>query len=294
MSFVNPFSPKTDDVSTIPAAELNAAGVDIERAIDGAGGGSYSPSTAITIGGSGINVTGVSLLGHIGNSTLFGTIGTSGAANIIMGSGSFLTWNSGSFLTVNSGTTFTVGTTETVVSGGKIRIESGATLQLDLGAITTISNTVEVESGGIIELDSGASLDNLSGGQIFNEGRITQFGTDASFEHRITELPDSNANIGASADIFLVRQNLATADRTYTLDKTTRVPHDGETCKATRFNPVNNNALFKREGGTLLGQIKGDGLEGGWIEFVYHSGDWRVLSYGGSSVASVANPAGTY
>src|SRR6185369_8651833 len=164
MSFSNPFAPKVDDVSTIPAAELNAAGVDIERAIDGAGGGSYSPSTAITIGGSGVNVTGPALLGHIGNSTLFGMIGTSGSANITMGSGAFLTWLSGSFLNVNSGTIFAMGATQTVVNGGVVLFETGATLQLNSGATATVANTVTVSSGGIIVLQSGASLDNLSGG----------------------------------------------------------------------------------------------------------------------------------
>src|SRR5262245_58855203 len=51
MSFTNPFSPKTANVTTIPASEVNAAGVNISRAVDGTGGGTYTNTSSLIITG---------------------------------------------------------------------------------------------------------------------------------------------------------------------------------------------------------------------------------------------------
>lgn len=269
----------------LASASMNSVDTNLAKCVNGDEGGIWANATEILYQGD-FRVGGLARFDSIGASTLTGTL-TVNAAGLV-------TFHNGSFLTVVAGTTFSMGSTMQVISGAKVWVKSGGTLQLDSGGTATCATAFELLSGGSVTVDSGAAINNLAGGEIFNEGRIVQFGTDASFEHRITELPDANANMGASADVFMVRQNLPTADRTYTLDKTTRVPHDGETCKVSRFNPVSHAALFKREDATLLGQINGDGLQGGFIEFIFHSGDWRVLSWGGASVASVANPAGTY
>lgn len=52
MSLANPFATKTTGVSTIPATEVNAAGVAISSAIDGVSGGEYTPTDKIVIDGS--------------------------------------------------------------------------------------------------------------------------------------------------------------------------------------------------------------------------------------------------
>lgn len=52
MALSNPFSTKTDDLSVVTAAEFNNAGVYISRAIDGVGGGTYTPTAPIDIAGS--------------------------------------------------------------------------------------------------------------------------------------------------------------------------------------------------------------------------------------------------
>jgi hypothetical protein len=51
MSFTNPFSVKTPSVSTITAAEINAAGAILGSTIDPVGGGSYTPISPVEIGG---------------------------------------------------------------------------------------------------------------------------------------------------------------------------------------------------------------------------------------------------
>lgn len=61
MAFANPFSTKTGGSTTVTAAEINAAGVSIERAVDGTGGSNgvpYAPSTKIEISGSGLEFAG--------------------------------------------------------------------------------------------------------------------------------------------------------------------------------------------------------------------------------------------
>lgn len=51
MSLSNPISGKTDGTSVITAAEANAIGVAIAKAIDGTGGGAYTPTATLQIGG---------------------------------------------------------------------------------------------------------------------------------------------------------------------------------------------------------------------------------------------------
>jgi len=50
--------PFTDDLSTIPGSILNDWKAQWPNAVDGASGGTYAPSSAITIGGSGLALTG--------------------------------------------------------------------------------------------------------------------------------------------------------------------------------------------------------------------------------------------
>lgn len=51
MSFTNPCSGKVAGTTTITAAEANALGVNSARAVDGTGGGTYTPTATIQIGG---------------------------------------------------------------------------------------------------------------------------------------------------------------------------------------------------------------------------------------------------
>mgnify|MGYP003508735538 CR=1 FL=1 len=51
MSLSNPFGAKVAGTTTITAAEVTAAGVAIAKAIDGTGGGAYTPTATIQIGG---------------------------------------------------------------------------------------------------------------------------------------------------------------------------------------------------------------------------------------------------
>jgi hypothetical protein len=123
MSFTNPFSVKTPSVSTITAAEINAAGASIAQAIDGTSGGDYTPVAApIRIGG----VQGLRIL-------------------------------SGGFLTVLSGGTISV------ASGGAIAFTSGSSMTgtVALTAVTTASdftmsgtNRVKLASRSITRVQS--------------------------------------------------------------------------------------------------------------------------------------------
>jgi hypothetical protein len=63
MAFTNPFSVKTPGVSTITAAEVNAAGAAISQAIDGTAAGSYTISNDLVISGSDVVLDGLRLTG---------------------------------------------------------------------------------------------------------------------------------------------------------------------------------------------------------------------------------------
>ncbi len=59
MSFVNRISPpKVDNISVITASEINNIGADLAKAVDGAAGGTYTPSDPVIIGGDGLTCTG--------------------------------------------------------------------------------------------------------------------------------------------------------------------------------------------------------------------------------------------
>lgn len=92
MSFSNPFSTKTAGTSTITAAEVNAAGVSISRALDGAAGGTYTPSSPLAINGSGLSTTTALSCGAASTATLAGTnvlSGTNTLSGPTTASGSF-------------------------------------------------------------------------------------------------------------------------------------------------------------------------------------------------------------
>lgn len=208
-------------------------------------------------------------LGFVAGATA--SLAFSDDAQASFGDGSKLSINTTSELDVNS--------------GGSIEVKSGGDVNVNSGGNVTI------ESGAILGVNSGGLIQNASGGEITNLGTFHQSGNDAAIQYRISLSNDASENIGATADFWLIPQTLAST-RTYTLDKTSRVPATGETILVRRMNSLNADALFKREDGTLLAQCPTSGASLGWVRFVYRSGDWHVLEYGGTATVSVI--AGTY
>lgn len=130
MSFSNPYSTKTARVSTITAAETNAAGAAIAQAIDGTGGGTYTPVSPINIGG---------------------------ANGLRIASGGFLTVLSGGTLSVPSGGTLSAAGGSTVTLAGTNTL-SGATTAADLTMTST--NRVKLASRSITRVQSSIPSTN--------------------------------------------------------------------------------------------------------------------------------------
>jgi hypothetical protein len=144
MSFTNPFSVKVASTSTVGATEINNAGTDIERAVDGTGGGLYEPSPLIEFGGDGIEVSTDLLIS--GTETVTGTQLFNGGTQVIDAT-SAVTWQAGSIVAIASTSSITGATTfsgTTIVSGTTTL--SGTTTQS--GAFTRTGAETLSGSGG--------------------------------------------------------------------------------------------------------------------------------------------------
>jgi len=136
----NPISGKADNVSVITAAEANAIGVACASAIDGVGGGTYTPSASITINGA--------------SGMAIGTDASAGLTSCRL---------TGTFTCTSSGTV-------AIVSGGSITIASGGSIAFTSGG--NLSGTVTVPSGSTFNCASGSTL-GLAGTVTQTTGAIT-------------------------------------------------------------------------------------------------------------------------
>jgi hypothetical protein len=141
MSFpLTPASPFSPFVTVIPSVVLNAWRTSINEAVDGTGGGNYTPSAQIHIGAAGLKLSGSTAL------ELDGT----------------------SVTTTDSGSAFNVNGTVTIKSGGAFVTVSGATATfsgstLFVGDCTfdgpvVLNSTVEMTGSGGFTFDLGSSL----------------------------------------------------------------------------------------------------------------------------------------
>lgn len=105
---------------------------DYAYAIDGRGGGAYAPTSVITIGGSGLTVSGpfnasdAQIVDVAGSLTikLGATLQTTG--NQVVNSGAIVGFTNGSFLTVQSGATFTMNAGATCTLGANVTITTAS------------------------------------------------------------------------------------------------------------------------------------------------------------------------
>jgi len=149
MTIANPISGKVDDQTTISAAEANAIGVACASAVDGVGGGTFTPSSAITFGGSGIIITAASsfsanLTCSSGGSLTVasgGTVRFQSGSNGIIESGSTVTCNSGGHLTCSAGSVVSLAGGTTIPSGGSLTCNAGSTIALS-ATVTQPGGTV--------------------------------------------------------------------------------------------------------------------------------------------------------
>ncbi len=268
----------------LESALMNQLDIDHAKSVNGDDGGSWGGAGTFTAW----SLTGTSLI----NSS--GIIRTTG---VMTSETSFVARTAQSFegqLTQQAGADWNLlGRTDLtgefhIAGTGHLEVDSGGELNVNSGG------WIALLSGGLIDALNGSNIIVRNGGTLAMNGLFDMQNDNARFSWRLSTLPDSNANVGANADVWLVEKDLA-ADRTYTLDKTTHVPVDGHLLVVHRGGPtVNEDAIFAYEGGAQACRIDGDGSDGGWCVFIYRTAEanWRPLLWGGS-----ANPsfnAGTY
>jgi hypothetical protein len=143
--------------SVISPAELEHLD-DYSLAIDGDGGGTYAPSTAIVIGGSGVTLSGA-------NHHVSGTLTVDNLAVISIASGgSIKAEGSGTaditLAVVTNVATLTVGANGIVNMGGALNITANGLLNVkNTGGIAVESGgTILVQSSGTVQTDNGSNV----------------------------------------------------------------------------------------------------------------------------------------
>lgn len=133
---------------------------DYAYAIDGLNGGTYAPTALVTIGGSGLTVSGPLIATNAQTIDVNASLTINPGAqlslndNMVVGSGaiagftsgSFLTMSSGSTFTMNSGSTATIGGAATITSTGTVTLASGGSLTTNSGSVVNINGTLNVNT----------------------------------------------------------------------------------------------------------------------------------------------------
>ena len=122
----------TDNVDTITATQLNTIDTNVSNALDGAGGGAYSPATVLEVDGAGIRTD--ELL-------LDGSVDLESGADIDVQSGATIGFASGSTLQVDSTATMTVDTVPTFTANVDMELELRV-LTIEMGITNTVLASV--------------------------------------------------------------------------------------------------------------------------------------------------------
>lgn len=189
------------DFSVLLAAEMEEFDEDQYNSVNGDDGGTWAPSAAIIIGGSGMHVTGPltadDLDGHVktgktltidnggafvtgssatstfnGPVNLANTIDVLGTALVKFESGAILQLKSGADLIGLSGSLLQMQSGSNITIAGSSTFSSGSSLAQNSGALWALSGTNTIESGAFITVKSGGTEDvegtlNIKSGATF-------------------------------------------------------------------------------------------------------------------------------
>lgn len=199
MSFaIVPATPYIDGVSKVSATSLNYARIALSQAIDATGGGSYTPSAQIVLGGAGLRLSGVTAL-ELDNTSICtqdsaGVFNWNGTQNVgpladvnFAGTDAFnlaflnlnawseATFNANSFLIFNSDSAITVG------NGTVTKVESTVTVGFGSGVLDIGDPAGSSGHGNLnVNADSFITVAGLSGHvaqAVIGANGILQIGT---------------------------------------------------------------------------------------------------------------------
>jgi hypothetical protein len=285
------------------AAEFWSLDNQVYKAINGDDGGTWAPSSAITIGGSGISVTGPAEFSDIQTAEFNGpanfndnmtldsaaTFSLSGASTIELGSGTRINVNSGAFIDIESGADLDV------KSGGEIDIENGGSIVVTSGGVVTVQSggAISIEGLSGIVLGASSSISAASGskvtGTLSQECRLTKTGAAARTIERLHDATaDAAAFFDCSYDIEFYSHTIATGvSHTLRITGGSQNPVSGDTIRFHIDKTGAGTIAFVNEGMGSSIAIVGSGTGHVRLTFVFRSTHWRLLDAWGSSGTSI-------
>lgn len=263
--------------NVVTTAELEDLDSKTERAINGDEGGTWAPSAVITIGGSGLEVSGD--FEANGNSILTSCQG------ITMAAGSSIDVPATATIDVVGDINIDSAGNLNVLSGGEIEVRSGGLFEMLAGSSGEIMGDVDFESGSTCEFKSGSGLSTAAGATVAFAsdvtmlGKLTKSGTSARTVLRSTTVTNLNSTPDVSNDIWFITINDGNT-YTATLDITTPAPSTGEMVIVRKLG-TSGQLNISSEGPIAICSI-GPG-EAGCATLVFDGTQWRLVSFWQSS-----------
>lgn len=137
------------------------------KLINAAEGSTHAPTSPIIIGGSGMHITGPSLMADVQFATVTGSLGVAENAYIELSNAS----------PGNDPAELQCGGIIRVMAGGLLRVELDGEVEHYGDFYMKSSSSVHVESGATLSVDSGGVMSVASGGSLSVFGTVTYFGT---------------------------------------------------------------------------------------------------------------------
>ena len=244
------------------------------KSINGDDGGTWNPAAFVSIGGAGVQLTGV-------NHSITGAITVGNGAQLILAGGSTIQvqsgaevqhilggasrWYGGSaaifeataLLNINLGAVLSVDGTCNAENGGSFVGKNGSAFTLDAGC--TVSIEADVALGSILTADAGSSV-VLNGANTIAGATVTAplvCTTDGEFRERALQtITDGDASYGvADATIISMADGHLTVGRTWTIV----TAGAGNGSSMTLMNQDNTHTIYVVAGGVTYPLLNSSG-----------------------------------
>ena len=266
------------------------------KSVNGDAGGTWNPSSLITIGGQGVKLTGVATVANCTAFTLT-SFTIEPAAYFTLGADMTFGAGSASFIQNNA----TVNASAQIVCNGPVTVRAQSNWLINgsiVGTASFVGVTTNVKGGSVVNFSAGTlaltqgSLTTgptptvtLSGNQTFAAtsaltvaNRVRLSGSGATTRWRVGTGSDSNSNYDCAKDLY--RVPTITGARIYTLlDATAGIPPvEGSRITFSIAATGAFSLTFKREDGSTAALLS-DCNFGGFVSFTYRDGAWHARTW---------------
>jgi hypothetical protein len=276
----------------IRASELADLDAKTVKAPNFAEGGTYAPSSVVTVGGAGMTLF---MVGS--NVVSAGSLTIDGTASISIAAGGQLSCFGDALLfgTVDvlaGAWAFSNGTTTTFNAGSLLNVAGAAHFTGAISAVgmglqdLQVNHNLDVPVGATLNIEGAANFVgslNAVGVAVQDQqvsGTLSLVGAGA-IQERVVVGADFNATYSvSSADLVYIDRNTQTGSHDYTLDQV-----GVAVGKRIRFSYFNGNSsynvrLLNSVGPTLLATLGNSALTYAWVDIQYVSGAWKLVAAG--------------